>query len=78
MDKDFTFVLLAIGGTIVAIALFLGFVQGVGKTFKPAQQINKINSEKMLRDQKIRMDQIKDHHRQLIQQQQQKVRDFHK
>ena len=76
-DKDdvFNLIILGISGFIIGILLFMGVFQAVGKIFKPAPTINRVDSSKMLREQKYRMDQIKDQQRQLMDRQKQKVRD---
>ena len=76
-DNDFTFVLLIVVGIIVGAAFFLGFASAIGKTFKSTTPvINNVAAKKAQREQEKKIEDIRIQQRQLMESQQQRLRDF--
>lgn len=63
-------------GIIVAIALFMGVVSAIKKSFRERPKEATIDSQLMLREQKRHMEDIQDRHKQLMRDQEQRIRDM--
>jgi len=62
--------------TIVAIALFFGFVSAIKKSWKPTSSHRTIDSRMKMKEQKLLMDDVRQRQKQLIRDQKQKMRDM--
>jgi len=73
--KDYDGIILLVVGCLVALVLYLGFRNIIGRLFKASNSVEQVGSESIKRTQQQRMDDIKQSHRRLMEERQQRLRD---
>ena len=74
--KDFDGIILFVFGVIIAGLLFWGIVTAIGRSFKPKEvEKSSFNSAQMISEQKSQAEEIRARQKEMMRQNQQKIRD---
>lgn len=73
--KNYDGLILFVFGCLVALVLFLGFRNMIGRLFKPSEPVGQVESRNLKRTQQQRMDDVKRRQRRLMEERRQRLRD---